>query len=228
MKPRTSSLSLVLISLLLTNLSSAESQWIDLFDGESVEAWKAYRGDDFPSDSWIVEEGVLTSQAEAARTDIVTRQQFSDFELELEWRLEPRGNSGIFFRVNEETNSIWHAAPEYQILDDTPETPPIHATGSLYDLLPPNKNKKMRPVGEFNETRIVAKGDKIEHWLNGEKILSYDFNNAELKEGIRSSKFGVHPEFAQSREGSIGLQHHGDSVGFRKIRIREISPSNEK
>lgn len=217
-----------LTSLLLTNSASAESTWIDLFNGNSVDAWRAFRGEEFPSTSWAIENGILISQSKAPRIDIITRQNFSDFELELEWRLEPHGNSGIFFRINEETNSIWHAAPEYQILDDGPETVPIHTTGSLYDLLPPNQNKKMRPTGEFNETRIVAKGNKIEHWLNGEKILSYDFDDPELKEKIKNSKFGSYSEFARNQEAPIGLQHHGDTVGFRKIRIREISSPNEK
>src|SRR5690625_3495363 len=215
------------ISLFFSASLSAESEWIPLFDGSSTDAWRAYRGDNFPSDGWEIREDRLTSIGDGKHVDLITRETFTDFELELEWRVPKGANSGIFFRVNEEADLIWHFAPEYQILDDGPKTAPVHKTGTFYDILPTNDKKKLRPQGEFNQTKIVARGSKIEHWLNGEKILTYDLDDPELKEKIKKSKFGGYPKFAETKEGPIGLQHHGDTIDFRNIRIRRISSSNE-
>lgn len=203
------------------------SDWTILFDGDSVEHWRAFRGSEFPDGGWEVREGILTALGDGDRIDIITREKFQNFELELEWRVEPSGNSGLFYRVSEEPDWMWNFAPEVQILDDSPETDPAHGAGALYALLPPNNNKHLRPVGEFNQVRLIVRGNEVEHWLNGEKVLSYNLNDADLKEKIAGSKFGKFEKFAQIERGHIGLQHHGDTVGFRNIRIRELPASTE-
>jgi hypothetical protein len=209
----------------------AKSEWQVLFDGESTEAWRGFRQESFPAGAWEVREGVLTSIGSGDRTDIITRDRYTDFELELEWRVEPRGNSGVFYRVSEEPRTIWHHAPEIQILDDVTRNVPsdhVQATGSLYDLLGANDRKTLKPVGEFNSMRIVVRGDKVEHWLNGAKILSYDLSSEKVKQLIAASKFAAHAGFAKTENGHIGLQHHGDTVGFRNIRIRRLADADNR
>src|SRR5690606_9595846 len=107
-----------------------DQEWQILFDGQSTSQWRGFKKEEFPAESWEVKKGVLTSIAGAPRIDLVTREKYSDFELELEYRVEPQGNSGVFFRVSEEPARMWNFAPEIQILDDTPETNPLHAAGS--------------------------------------------------------------------------------------------------
>jgi hypothetical protein len=213
-----------------TLLHAADADWQVLFDGESMEEWRGYKRQDFPTGSWKVQEGILSSVGGGERVDIITRERYTDFDLELEWRVGHRGNSGIFFRVSEEASTIWHYAPEYQILDDEGRNVPldhVQATGSLYDLLAPNERKKLKPAGEFNHSRIVVRGEKVEHWLNGEKILTYDLSSEDVKERIARSKFREFEQFGRVRDGYIGLQHHGDSVSFKNIRIRRLSEATE-
>ncbi len=213
-------------SLLAAAPAMAENQdWQILFDGKSTSQWRGFKQEDFPSGGWEVKKGVLTSIAGGDRVDIVTREKFADFELELEYRVEPKGNSGVFFRVSEEPARIWHFSPEIQILDDTPNTNPLHATGALYDLLPA-RNKHLRPPLAFNTLRIIARGNNIEHWLNGRRVLSYDLDSEDVRALIAKSKFAEFAQFGNIREGFIGLQHHGDSVGFRNIRIRRLDSAS--
>lgn len=216
--------SLALLCCLFLSASAEPGGWKVLFDGTSTDAWRGYRSDAFPEGGWKIEDGVLTSIGGGDRTDIVTREAYTDFELELEWRVEPRGNSGIFYRVSEEPEIIWHAAPEIQIIDDRGGSHSKQSAGSLYDLLPPNDRKNLRPAGEFNSVRLIHRGNDVEHWLNGDKILSYNLDDPKLQEKIAQSKFAQFEQFARTEKGLVALQHHGDTVGFRNIRIRELPP----
>lgn len=220
---------ILLFGILPLSSTATHDDWIILFDGDSVDHWRGYRTDAFPDAGWKVENGVLIAIPTGSRVDLITREPYSDFELELEWRVAPGANSGIFYRVSEEAAAIWQLAPEYQVLDDQAgglKPDHVQSAGALYDLIPPSEDKKLLPVGEFNSTRIVIRGDHIEHWLNGEKILSYNVESADLRERIASSKFGGFERFAKVRNGHIGLQHHGSEVGFRNIRIRRLSESS--
>lgn len=213
---------------LATTLLGADREapeWRVLFDGSSTEEWRGFRQEAFPTGGWKVEDGVLATVAGLARVDLVTRETFGDFELSFEWRLPPGGNSGIFFWVDEAVPVIWHHAPEIQILDDKAydqAADTLLASGSLYDLVPPLAEKKLRPLGEFNSNRLVVRGSEIEYWLNGEKVLKADLDSPEVRERIAASKFGEHEGFARTRPGRIGLQHHGEEAAFRNIRIREL------
>lgn len=212
----------------LPRSNSDGNDWTVLFDGASTDQWRGYRTDAFPADSWEVKDGILTSDASAERIDLLTRQQFTNFELSLEWRVGTDGNSGIFYRVSEKAELIWNLAPEVQILDDGANANSVHSAGALYDLLPPANNKQLRPVGEFNTARLIVRGNNVQHWINGQKILSYDLDSEELKEKIAQSKFAPFAQFARLETGHIALQHHGDSVGFRNIRIRELPATGEE
>lgn len=219
----------LLLGIVPFSQAGNEDEWTVLFDGDSVEHWRGFKQKDFPHGGWKIQEGVLTSIPGGDRIDIITRKPYADFELELEWRVAPKGNSGILYRVSEEAAVIWHWAPEYQILDDEASNlarDHVHSTGSFYDILPPQEAKKLRPVGQFNRTRIVVRGNRVEHWLNGDRVLSFDLDSDDLKTRIANSKFSSHEQFAQVQEGHLGLQHHGDAVGFRNIRVRRLSETS--
>ena len=216
------------ILLLVAPRAAATAEgWKVLFDGRSTEAWRGYNRDAFPSDSWVVEGGTLKTVAGAKNpVDLVTRDTYRDFELELEWKVGPRGNSGVFYRAAElpAAAPMWHSAPELQILDDDghdASMSPRTSAGSLYDLIAPT-GKTLRPVGQWNKVRLLVQGDHIEHWLNGRKVVEYELGSDELKALILASKFKDMPRFAREAEGHVGLQNHGEEAWFRNIRIRRL------
>jgi len=149
---------------------------------------------------------------------------YKDFELILEWKVSPVGNSGIFYFATEKGNYIWQTAPEMQVLDNSRHPDgksPLTSAGSLFALIAPVEDVSKK-VGEFNEARIVAEKNHIEHWLNGKKILEYDYDSDSIKDLIAKSKFTSMPLFAKENVGHIGLQHHGEEVWYRNIRIRKL------
>jgi hypothetical protein len=203
------------------NDRSHEAVWRVLFDGSSADAWRGYQSDRLPS-GWQVIDGALTRVAQAG--DIVTREQFQDFELELEWKVAPGGNSGVFYRVREapELKWVWQSGPEAQVLDDAhlrdcarPET----SAGACYGLYPAPRGV-VRPAGEWNQMRILVQGSRVEHWLNGRRVVAYELGSADWEERLRGSKFADLPHYGRAASGHIALQDHGDWVAYRSIRIR--------
>lgn len=204
---------------LLTDRERADG-WRLLFDGVSASAWRGFKQADLP-DGWSVEEGALVRTGPGG--DIVSRDEFENFELQIDWQIGPGGNSGIFFGVSEEAEAVWHTAPEIQILDDaahadgrTPET----SAGSNYAIHAPAR-AAARPVGEWNTVRLVVGGSHVEHWLNGVRIVEYELGSAEWQALVAASKFAPFP-YGQSRRGRLALQDHGDRVAFRNIKIRSL------
>ena len=202
-----------------------DTGWIALFDGTDLSAWRGYQREDVPA-GWQARDGLLVFDPSAGEGgDLVTRESFGDFELELDWRVEPGGNSGIFYRADEDPDVIWHHAPEMQILDDDAHADgdnPATSAGAAYALYPATEDV-VRPAGEWNRVRIVARGPRIEHWLNGTKIVEYEVGSPDWDRRVADSKFADYPGFGEAAEGLIGLQDHGDTVWFRNIRIRPIS-----
>ena len=199
-------------------------KWEVLFDGKSVNKWRGYKMNSFPTNSWKVEDGVLKTIAGAEGPDIVTKARYENFELELEWRVIPGSNSGIMYRVSEESAAPYETGPEMQVLDDDKHADgrdPKTSAGSLYALIAP-KNKKLKPVGQWNQVRIVVQGNQAEHWLNGVKVVEFELGSPELSQLIAHSKFNDMPRFAKEKSGSIDLQHHGDEVWYRKVRVRRL------
>lgn len=198
--------------------------WKLLFDGKTLDGWQRYDG--APIDSgWKVIDGAITRAGRGA-IDIVTAKKYRNYELALEWKLSPDGppgNSGIFYNVID-TGGIYWGAPEMQILDDARHgdgKSDLTSTGANYALHPvPHGTAK--PVGEWNAVRIVRRGDHVEHWLNGVKVVEYELGSADWKERVAKSKFNDKPLYGTAREGRIGLQEHGSFVAFRNIRIREF------
>jgi hypothetical protein len=195
--------------------------WRLLFDGESLEHWRGYGRDDMPY-GWRAVDGALTRVDSGG--DIVTREQFGDFELSLDWMVRERGNSGIFFRGVETDGPIYMTAPEMQILDD--ERHPdgqseLTSAGANYGLHPAPRGV-VHAAGDWNTARVLVRGNHVEHWLNGRKIVEYTLHSDEWKALVAGSKFADWPRYGQAARGHIGLQDHGDWVAFRNIKLREL------
>lgn len=195
--------------------------WRLLFDGESLDGWRGFRRDDLPG-GWAARDGML--QRVGPGGDIITDEQFENFELSLEWRVEEAGNSGIFYLASEDADRIFESAPEMQILDDAGHADggsPLTSAGSNYALHPAPRGV-VRPAGEWNHARIVVDGGEVEHWLNGQQIVAYELGSDDWQRRVAESKFAEWPTYGQARRGHIGLQDHGDPVWFRNIKVREL------
>ncbi len=195
--------------------------WRLLFDGRTTDGWRGYRRNDMPH-GWQVIDGELTRVSRAG--DIITTEQFGSFELAVDWKVEPGGNSGIFFRATESEREIYMSAPEMQVLDDAAHRDGqsrLTAAGSNYGLHAAPEGV-VRAAGEWNEARVVVNGNQVEHWLNGQKVVEYELLSADWERRVRESKFVEWPAYGRAAHGHIGLQDHGDRVAFRNIRIREL------
>jgi len=186
---------------------------------------RGYNMKTFPADKWILDGGALKTVPGKA-TDLITKEKYKDFELELEWKVAPGGNSGVMYRVAElEKGASWFTGPEMQILDDDKHGDgknPKTSAGALYALIAPNAKKKLKPVGEFNQAKIVFKDNHVEHWLNGEKIVEYTWGSDEVSALVKKSKFADKPRFMKEGEGHIVFQHHGQEFWLRNVRVRSL------
>jgi hypothetical protein len=206
--------------------STADSGWVALFDGTDLARWRGYRRQDVPA-SWRVEGDALAfvpGGDSAARGDIITRDQYGDFELAYEWKVAPAGNSGVMYRAGESHQFVWETGPEMQVLDNGRHPDgknPLTSAGAAYGLYAAASDVT-RPVGEWNAARIVARGPHVEHWLNGTKLVEYEQGSEDWRRRVRESKFGTLPAFGTLRRGHIALQDHGDRVWYRDIRIRQL------
>ncbi len=200
--------------------------WERLFDGTSLSGWRGFQRPDVPG-SWSIQDGTLAfrpSTDRAQRGDIVSREQYGDFELELEWKISEGGNSGIIYRATEDEPQPWRTGPEMQVLDDARHSDgkiPSHRAGALYDLVVPPEGVT-RPVGEWNQARLVVRGNRIQQWLNGTLTADVEIGSDDWNRRMAQSKFREMPAFATKRAGHIVLQDHGDPVWYRNIRVRRL------
>lgn len=206
-------------------LSAAEQAagWRLLFDGKTTAGWRGWEKDSMPA-GWRVVDGALTRVAGRGGGDIITTSKYKDFELTLEWKVAPGGNSGIFYRASEQDSAIYWTAPEMQVLDDArhPDGKSrLTAAGADYGLYPAPAGI-VKPAGQWNRVRIIVNGRHVEHWLNGVRLLQYEFWSPDWEMRVHGSKFATHPRYGRNTEGYIGLQDHGDRVAFRDIKIRVL------
>lgn len=201
--------------------------WISLFDGQTTNGWHVYRKD-YVSSAWKVEDGTLVlDKAEGQEGgDLVTDMEFENYDLRLEWKIAPCGNSGIIFNVHESSDYQypWQTGPEMQVLDNSchPDAKIItHRAGDLYDMIS-CKQETVLPANTWNSARIRIKNGKGQFWLNGKKVVKFTMFNEEWKQMIADSKFKDMPGFGTFRKGHIVLQDHGDKVWYRNIRIKEL------
>jgi hypothetical protein len=211
----------------LNTLTEAEKAagWKLLFDGKTTNGWRGYMKPKLP-DGWKVVDGALTRVAQGG--DIITTEKFKNFELALDWRLDPASpepsNSGVFFHAIEGPEAIYYSAPEMQILDDNKHPDgksELTSAGSNFALHPAPRGA-VKPVGEWNAARLVVKGPHVEHWLNGKKIVEYELWSDDWKQRVANSKFKTWLEYGKATEGFIGLQDHGNYVAFRNIKIKVL------
>ncbi len=209
------------------------SQWITLFDGETLNGWKRYNADSI-GPLWKVEDGVIVcsssggGEAEGMGGSLVTLQKFGNFELTLDYKLSPGGNSGIMYHVVE-ADSFPHAyntGPEFQLLDDGTdaygELKAEQMTAANYDMYAPGDNKKVNPAGEWNSAKIIYNNGHVEHWLNGEKVLEFEESSEEWQQRYQKSKWVEYPGWCKFKTGAIALQDHGNLTWFRNVKVREL------
>ena len=210
--------------------------WKLLFDGETTSGWRGYKMKDMPP-GWQVIDGALVRVSGGAGgkgagggDDIVTVDEFEDFELKLEWKIVDRaGNSGLILRASEDAVTSWHTGPEMQILDNAayPGRDVKQMAGACYDLYAPSKDVS-NPRGEWNAVRVVADGPHIEHWLNGVKLLEYELGSDDWNARVARSKFRDIPHFKDPPlRGHICLQDHTARIEYRNIKIRPLRKSDQ-
>jgi hypothetical protein len=201
---------------------SATGKWQTLFDGKLLNTFRGWRSEDMPK-GWHVVDATLSKEGNVE--DLVTREPFRDFELELEWSIGKAGNSGVFYRGTREYDEIYWSAPEYQLLDDANAPDgrnPLTSAASAYGLYAAPAGV-VKPFGEWNKTRILVKGNHVEHWLNDQKVVEYDLGSPEWKAKVAASKFSKYPNYGLAKAGVIGIQgDHPGSLALRHIRIREL------
>jgi hypothetical protein len=201
--------------------AAAQSGWRSLFDGRTTAGWRGFRMDTVPA-GWQVVDGALTRVGGGG--DIITTDQFANFELELEWNVAAGGNSGIMFRVTEDSDATYKSGPEMQVLDDAAHRDGqsrLTAAGANYglDAAPAGA---VKPAGEWNAVRLVVNGPHVEHWLNDVKVVEYELWTPEWEAKVAATKFAQWPGYGRARSGHIALQDHGDRVAYRNIRIRVL------
>jgi hypothetical protein len=215
-------------------LSPAEQKagWTLLFDGTSLDGWRAYKRPDASGTRWVVKDGLLCldpgdrTDTRGAR-DIVFGKPHSQFDLAWDWRVSAGGNSGLkYFVLEDRDAAIGH---EYQLIDDTKhpdaKVGPHRQTAAFYDVLPA-ASRPLKPAGEWNTSRVVVRGNEVEHWLNGTRVLAYTLDSPALREAIAKSKFKDVERFGKPQNGLILLQDHGDAVCYRNVKVRPLTGSS--
>jgi hypothetical protein len=196
--------------------------WKLLFDGRSLAGWRTYGSTNKPGDGWKAEDGLLKKLKGVRGGDIITEQKFGDFELSWEWRIDTGGNNGVKYLVTEERKGA--PGHEYQMIDDDGHPDgklgPKRQTASFYEVLPPAADKPLKKPGEWNQSRIVIQSQRVEHWLNGAKVLEYTLGSPEVKAGIAASKFKNAAGFGEKIDGHLMLTDHQDECWFRNLKIR--------
>jgi len=212
-------------------LTPAEQKagWTLLFNGTSLDGWHGYKRPDATGTRWVAKDGLLClapgdkTDTRGAR-DIVTTKPYRQFELSWDWRVSEGGNSGLkYFVLEDRDSAIGH---EYQLIDDErhPDAKigPHRQTAALYDVMPA-ANRPLKPAGQWNTSRVVVRGNDVEHWLNGTKVLTYTLDSPALREAIAKSKFKDVERFGKPQDGLILLQDHGDGVCYRNVKVRALT-----
>jgi hypothetical protein len=207
--------------------ADAEDGWEVLFDGTSTDAFRGWKMDKFPEKGWVIDGDALHIQADSKAGDIVTKKQYASFDLRFEWKVAKGSNSGVIYRCieHDDVRLSFMSGPEYQILEDENHPNgrnPKTSAASLYAHYAPNEKKQLKPVGEWNTGRVVVHGSEVEHWLNGEVVVSYDLDSESFRALSQSTHYKRWPRFAKEKKGHIAFQDHTDDVWFRNIRIKEL------
>lgn len=208
----------------INTLTDAEKAagWRLLFDGQTTNGWRGYKSQTVPV-AWHVAHGALAKDTGTA--DLITTDKYANFDLQLDWKIAPKGNAGIFYRGTEEYDHIYWSAPEYQLLDDArhPDGKSrLTSAGADYAVYP-SPAGVVKPADEWNSSLIVAKGDTVQHWLNGQKLLEYVIGSPDWLAKVKASKFAAYPNYGLAKSGYIGIQgDHDGTLSIRNVRIRVL------
>jgi hypothetical protein len=199
--------------------------WKLLFDGQTTTGWRSFKKQTFPAKGWTVQDGWLHCLGKGGG-DIISQPEFEEFDLQWEWKIGEAANSGVKYFVTETRSSA--LGHEYQMLDDEREPDARegngkHVTASFYDVLKPATALPLKPAGEINLSRVLVKGNHVEHWLNGKKVLDYELGSDVIKAAVAQSKFRNVAGFGTRIKGHILLQDHTGEVSFRNIKILDLS-----
>jgi len=209
--------------------AATTDQWVSLFDGNSTSGWHAY-GKSTPGSAWKVDGGTLhlaVPRQEKDGGDIVTNDEYENFHLKLEWKIAPKGNSGVIFLVKEDTaqyKNTYNTGPEMQVLDNNGHADAKinkHRAGDLYDLIA-SSSEPVKPAGEWNQVEIILNKGKLEFFMNGTNVVTTTLWDDNWNKMVAGSKFKDMPGFAKFRSGKIALQDHGDEVWYRNITIKKL------
>jgi hypothetical protein len=198
-----------------------ESGFTPLLQGDKREGWVGYGKKEWPA-GWVLADGVLHRKSGGG--DLRTLGEYGSFDLRFDWKVAPGGNSGVMYRVSEEKGPAYETGPEYQVLDNAKHKDgksPLTSSGSLYALYAPTKDV-MKPAGEWNEGRILIQGNRVQHFLNGEKVVDVEIGSPDWTKRVAESKFASWPKFGKNSRGHIALQDHGDEVWYRNVRIKDL------
>lgn len=213
----------------MNTLTDAEKKegWELLFDGKTLNGWRMYQSKN--ADCWGVQDGVIYCKGSDTdksdlRADLISEQEFENFELSIEWKIASGGNSGIMYHVSEKYPAAYLSGPEYQLIDDEGYPGTLEdwqktaADYAMYN----TTSRPTKPVGQFNETKIVVNGNHREHWLNGVKVLEFEAWGEDWNKRKAEGKWKDTPEYGMEKTGHICLQDHGSGVWFRNIKIRKL------
>ena len=203
------------------SMSVSSGQWTNLID-PSLSMWQGYDSDTVPT-GWKVDDGMIMKTGHAE--DLVSKNQYANFELDFDWKIAKGGNSGVFYRATKEYDHIYWSGPEYQLLDD-PNFPdgkdPKTSAGSDYALYGVERGI-VKPYDTWNSSKIIVDGSHVEHWLNGKKVVDYVLGSADWKARVAASKFSKYPNYGLAKRGYIGIQgDHPGQLTLRNVRIREL------
>ena len=208
-------------------LTDAEKSagWQLLFNGHDFAGWRGYRMAAMPTSGWDIKDGTIHVVPKVTGgKELITEKKFNDFELSWEWKIAEAGNNGVKYFVTEDRPGA--PGHEYQMLDDVKHPDgrigPHRQTAAFYDVLPPAADKPLNPPGQWNVSRIIVRGNHVEHWLNGKNVLTYELGSPAVKAGLAKSKFKNAPGFGDKIAGHIMLTYHGDECWFRNLKIREL------
>ncbi|GIL22478.1 MAG: glycosyl hydrolase [Bacteroidota bacterium] len=204
--------------------------WKLLFDGSTLTGWTIFKGR--PNNTWEVVNGTLHCKPlneqtgdGNQRSDLRTTEQYQNFELVFDWKVAPEANSGVMFRVTEEFDQPYYSGPEYQLIDDTGypgELTEMQKTASNYDMHAAPATKPVKVAGEWNTTKLVVNGNKVEHWLNGDKVVEYELQSADWMQRKEASKWKDAAGYGMAPTGYIDFQDHGNEVWFKNIKIKSL------